>query len=59
MDAISRLEAEQKKWAAEKELRSFKENDAWELEELLKSDTIVKCNEILKKKVHVDNKMRC
>jgi hypothetical protein len=58
MEAINGPEAENWKAAVEEELRSFEENNAWELTELPDSGTVVKCKWVLKKKIDINNKVR-
>lgn len=52
MEAIIGLEAEHWKGVVEKEMRSFEENNAWELAEVPNSAITAKCKWVLKKRGH-------
>lgn len=51
-EALSRSDGEKWKEAVEDELKSFKENEAWEVQEVPNNGTIVKCKWVFKRKVN-------
>lgn len=57
-EALARPDGDKWKEATTDELRSFEENEAWEIVDIPESGTIVKCKWVFKRKVCADNSVR-